>query len=845
MALAVPVTAFVLYTIVGEYRVGKRQAEQSALAAADATAASMSAFLRDGRTILGRIARKTSGRAPSGHACEEWHGDLGELLPQFSNLFFADPAGTVLCSSVAPDPVRPVSIADRPYFQEALRTGETVLGSPQVGRITGSRVVVLARPVRDSERTVTGVVGLAIDLMRFQGLLAGMRLAPDAVITVADAERTVVARSVDSDSWVGRTLPLSGVELSNPGRRGTARTRGPDGVARVWGHVEVPGSPWRVYAGIPEIWADGPFRQTAVARATLAFTIFFLAWLLSRIFYRRVVDSVASLVESTRAAAKGEPVELPGKAPLEVTHVLDQINRTLSARAQAEAEVRRAELRYRSILNNAVFGIYLSTREGKFLAVNPALVTMLGYESAEELLTVDVAQLYANPHERESLIRKYQDAEVIKGLEVEWRKKDGSSIRVELNGVTVRDERGELAFEMIVEDVTRQRILEGQLRQSQKMEAIGRLAGGIAHDFNNMLTVITGRAELLEADLPEASALRGNAREIVESAERAARLTRQLLAFGRKQMVRAAAVDLNEIITRLDDMLGPIIGKDVSVSTHLAADLLPCLGDASQIEQVVMNLVINARDAMPDGGRIVIRTANRTLDGSAPLSQLAVDPGSFVALSVSDSGTGIDPAIQPLIFEPFFTTKAEGVGTGLGLSTVYGIVSQAGGGLDVQSGQEGTCFTVLFPAAPGLARAGAPSPAGRAADGGTETVLVVDDDDGVRGVVCEALRRRGYSVLEADSGERAMEVEAGYRAPIDLLLTDVVMPGLKGPDLAERLAVRRPEMKIVFMSGHAEGPELRERVLGPSTSFIRKPFSPDEVAAHLRDVLQSPHRGAA
>jgi len=383
--------------------------------------------------------------------------------------------------------------------------------------------------------------------------------------------------------------------------------------------------------------------------------------------------------------------------------------------------------------------------------------------------------------------------------------------------------------------------LEEELRQSQKMEAIGQLAGGVAHDFNNLLSVILGYSVLAIDGLPPADPLRLDLEEVAKAARRASELTRQLLAFSRKQVLRPRIVDLNQIVTGLERMLRRVVGDDVSVTIHRAAELGKILADSGQMEQVLMNLIVNARDAMPGGGRIEIETRNATLDAAFAREHHGVDPGSYVALSVTDTGQGMDAATRARIFEPFFTTKAQGKGTGLGLSTVWGIVRQSGGHVEAQSEiGRGTTFTLYLPRAVGEADDVPPEPPAPATVRGSETVLLVEDDEQVRGFVRDVLHRHGYQVLDAPNGGEAFLISEQHASPVHLLLTDVVLPRMSGRDLAARIRRSRPELRVLYVSGYTEDSIVDQGVLDTGVPFLSKPITPDELLHKVRTVLDGP-----
>jgi PAS domain S-box-containing protein len=385
---------------------------------------------------------------------------------------------------------------------------------------------------------------------------------------------------------------------------------------------------------------------------------------------------------------------------------------------------------------------------------------------------------------------------------------------------------------------------EEELRQSQKMEAVGRLAGGIAHDFNNLLTVINGYSELILHRLGPADPIRAELEAIKQAGARAAALTGQLLAFSRRQALQSRVLDLNAVVANMDSMLRRTIGEDIELRTVLQPELGRVKADPGQIEQVILNLAVNARDAMPHGGRLTIETADVELDETQTRRLLTVIPGPHVLLAVSDTGCGMDKETQARIFEPFFTTKEKGKGTGLGLSTVYGIVKQSGGSIWVYSEPgRGTTFKIYLPRVEEPAEAVEPDTAGAPSPGGTETILLVEDEAGVRSLARTALQAYGYTVLEASNGSEALQICERHEGPIHLLVTDVVMPGMSGKELADRLASGRPEIKALYVSGYTDGSIIHHGMLDPSVAFLQKPFSPDALARKAREVLDEKREG--
>ncbi|MCU1311711.1 MAG: multi-sensor hybrid histidine kinase [Candidatus Angelobacter sp.] len=531
-----------------------------------------------------------------------------------------------------------------------------------------------------------------------------------------------------------------------------------------------------------------------------------------------------------------------GENELDVLNFVSQHLASAILRKRNEEALRDSEQRHRSIVQSAVYGIYRSSTDDTFLEVNPAIVNMLAYDSAAEVLALSLSRdVYADENERVRLIQQYGREDRLENIEVKWKRKDGKPITVRLSGHAVKNPQGEVeGFEMITEDVTERRALEEQLRQSQKMEAVGRLAGGVAHDFNNLLTVIKGYSELMLDELKEADPLRSEVEEIKKAADRAAGLTRQLLAFSRQQVLAPKVLDLNSVVGNMDKLLKRLLGEDISLYTVLEHGVGRVKADPGQVEQVIMNLAVNARDAMPRGGKLTVETANVDLDESYAHEHMGSKPGRYVMLAVSDTGSGMTQQVRQRIFEPFFTTTELGKGTGLGLSTVYGIVKQSDGYIWVYSEVGlGTSFKVYLPRVDAPAELGEHRPLSKAAYRGSETVLLVEDEDGVRALVRQVLHKHGYTVLEARHGGEALLHCERHRGKIELLLTDVVLEQMSGTELSARLAPIRPDMKVLYISGYTDDAIVHHGVLNQGTHFLQKPFTTEALAKKIRHVLDS------
>jgi two-component system, cell cycle sensor histidine kinase and response regulator CckA len=523
----------------------------------------------------------------------------------------------------------------------------------------------------------------------------------------------------------------------------------------------------------------------------------------------------------------------------------------VTERKRAEEALRQSEQKYRDIFDFATVGIYQSRHDGSLITVNAPLAEMLGYDSPEDLMQSNLDEIYADQEARRELIARYEPQGKGHRLEVRWKRKDGTPIWLELDARAVLNPDGTTRyFEGFVHDITdrrkseeEKRRLQEQLVQSQKMEAVGQLAGGIAHDFNNLLTAITGYSELLLGELPPEDPRRSHAEEIRKAGERAASLTQQLLAFSRRQVLEPKVLDVNTVVSDIERMLRRLIGEHIELKTRKEADLWKVRADPGQIEQAILNLVINARDAMPRGGTLAIETANSNLDESFARSHPPTRPGPYVLVAVSDTGVGITDEVKARLFEPFFTTKERGKGTGLGLSTTYGIVKQSGGYVWCDTGVgRGTTFRVFLPRVNEPVTQPEVRPVQAPIHPGDETVLLVEDEPEVRSLVQRILKTQGYTVVTAANPDEALAVAREFKGTIQVMVTDIVMPGMSGLQLAERLLPTRPNMRVLFVSGYTHDAIGPNGVLEPGTAFLQKPFTPNALARKVREVLESAPR---
>lgn len=522
----------------------------------------------------------------------------------------------------------------------------------------------------------------------------------------------------------------------------------------------------------------------------------------------------------------------------DLTFALDRMRLEIAEREKTEKALKESEKKFRTIFEESKDVIFICSHNGKFLDINRAGAELFAFPSVDVLRSLDPpVDLYDDPEQHRVLQQMLQQQGFVKDHEIRMKRSDGEKLTVLVTAARVRDEPGsEWTYRGVFHDVTDKRRLEQQLVQSQKMEAIGQLAGGIAHDFNNILTAIMGYANLLLMDIPEENPVKYHAEHILSSSERAANLTRSLLAFSRKQVITPKPVNLNDIVTAIDKLIVRLIGEDVELRTQFESDDIMILADNGQIEQVLINLCTNARDAMPKGGVVTITISTIIIRDSFPDHEVE-RPGAYAVICVSDTGFGMEDRVREKIFEPFFTTKETGRGTGLGLSIVYGIIKQHNGYIAVHSQlHKGTSFTIYLPLIEKITgsveRINMAPP-----QGGSETILVAEDDEEVRRLIKMVLIANGYRVIEAVDGQHALAMISSTEATIDLLLLDVIMPKKNGKEVYDTIKKVYPDIKAIFMSGYTADIIDKKGIIAENLSFLSKPIAPRELLNTVRDIL--------
>ena len=739
------------------------------------------------------------------------------------------PDGSVACSSrPRAGKAPPKGYAGSGWLKRV--RGPVLLG-PVLDTATGDQSVVFATrtPAHGFVAALVALGPVGADLVRVYG--GGHPVE----FLVATPGGGILTRSIAATRWIGK--PLAGTPFA--GSHGSER-RDVDGKKRFYARAVVPGAGWTLYAGEDKsaVLATGHRlrrRQLIIILAGLA-----LVLVATLAVYRRVAVPMRRLGEQVRAtSAKTPPEPVPVSGPAEVAALGEDVNgliasvgRELLQRQRAEETAVASERSYRRLFESSPLPMWIEDAGTKaMLAVNEAAIARYGY-STDEFLALTAADLE---------VPEGSGAESLPGLTRHLRR-DGAELKMRTIAHDISF-NGRAARCVIAEDVGERELLESRLRQAQKMEAVGQLAGGVAHDFNNLLTVISGYGAMARNRIGAGPGAR-ELDEIDRAADRAVQLTQQLLAFSRQQLREPVVLDLNEVIAAVSPMLTRLIGENIEIGVLTSVDAPPVLADRGQIEQVIVNLVVNARDAMPTGGTLTIDTRSVLLDERYAADHAGIEPGEYACLSVTDTGTGIDRETQSRIFEPFFTTKEVGAGTGLGLATVHGIVTQSGGHLEVYSEPGlGSSFKVYLPAAAGEPATRAFAPALRPESlSGTETVLVCEDDELVRVLLETILIENGYRVLAAALPKEALALTSRPDAEIDVLVSDVVMPQMSGPELVERLRGVRPALRTLFLSGYP-AETLRGRSLPEDSEFLQKPFDDVSLLRRVRSLIDGVEAG--
>ncbi|WP_242343326.1 ATP-binding protein [Anaeromyxobacter terrae] len=847
LVAVVPALGILTYAAREHRRLLEVGVEQESHAIARLLAERNSRVIERARGVLMGISRLPSLRAGDGEACSRDLAPIVAATVELGNLGAVALDGEYFCRAAGG---RRVNLLDRDNVRVPLETGEFAVGAYRVSRSRGVPSIGFGLPVRDDGGRITAVAIAMLDVQALQRDLDAMELPQGGAAALLDREGTILALRPYDAKLVGTKLPsaLHAGAMDDVARRAV----GPDGVERIYGFHDVfmgPGpAALHAAAGVPIADAYAPVNRILL-RTFLAFGGVALLALVAAGFAaeRLLVRKLRALMAAARRIAGGDYSARVGLEPGR-----EELGQLIGAFDEMAHSLESLSRQNRLILDSVGEGIIGIDRAGLIVFANPAAARALG-RSVEELLGQDghglvhPTTLDGSPvPAAECRIRAaMRDGIVRHGVDEAFRRRDGSAFPAEFVASPLVDGGAIVGLVLAFRDVGERRRLEEQLRHSQKMEAVGQLAGGVAHDFNNLLTAIISFARLVQESLPPEHASQPDVREIVVAAERAGTLTRQLLAFSRRQRLAPRVVHLAEVVRGMEPMLRRILGETVALEVDVRAPGT-VVADPGQLELAVLNLAVNARDAMPEGGRLLVAVDERAAS-EAIAEEAALPPGPVALLSVRDAGVGMDEATQARVFEPFFTTKPLGKGTGLGLSTVYGIVSQSGGAIRVRSTPgQGSEFRILLPL---HAEEAAPEAAARLerAWGGHETILLVEDDPAIRAVARRALDGAGYRVIDAASAEGGLTAAEALQGPLHLLVSDVILPGRNGWDLARELEQRRPGVRVLFVSGyarHASGVAL----VPADAPFLAKPFAPDDLLRAVRSALdarEKPSAGAA
>ena len=855
LAVSLPIVALWIEGVRRNNRAARAEAERTVAEFAERIATRLDARLNAFEFLLAAGARVI---VPARSAAATNTASLAAIADRLDirtegNLVATDSLGWIVAWANPDRPLPQVNLSDRPHFQAVMRGERRVIGRPvRLRNDTTVWGVTIAEPIPGRNGRPAGMIGLTLRLSSLGQELDVPDLPAGTIVQLRDSV-TVIGRNVDPRAWVGRDMPTSELFSRVAGGLRSERFRWGDDIWRYTAWREVSGSPrWQLAVGIPVELVDAPLdRDLALAWLVgvlaIGVAIGIGGWTGGRIV--RPLRSLATEAERI-ASGRGAVQRTMPPSPDSVAEVatlsgaFDAMLAQVTARTNA---LQASEAMARLLFSQSPVPMWAADAATLTIRdANAAAAQLMGW-SRDEL--VGRALESFRPVED---IGRWRLAVAAIGDHPthlgQWRyiTRDGSLRDIEVVATRLQLD-GAPAYIAALLDVTEQRSAERalnesqeQLRQAQKMEALGRFAGGIAHDFNNLLTAILGQLEVTVDELPNDSPIRADLEPVKRSAERMAALTRQILAFGRRQVVQPVALDVCTVVREFEPTLLRLMPSGVDLAIACSPTPARIVADRAQVEQVLLNLAVNARDAMPDGGTITVSVELDRID-QAETTQAGRRGGPAVRLRVRDTGTGIEPSIVARIFEPFFTTKAPGKGTGLGLATVYAIMQQAGGVIRVDSTPgQGTQFDVLWLAAEAQDEGLKASSGPRAAVSGTaprETVLVVDDEEGIRRLVSTALARLGYTVLTAADGAEAAEVAASHNGPIHLVVTDCVMPRMGGRELAAALRDVRPATKVLFVSGHTDDSALLAAIAADQAAFLPKPFTPGTLTARVREVL--------
>lgn len=844
LAVSVPILILLGFSMYSSYRMALDDSLMDAERFTQLVSIRIQQNIDDSRNFLEGLAKRPKILKLDKNDCDPILSDLKQFFGQYANIAVLDYNGDMVCTALIPASGQMPSFADSKWFMDAKKTNGFHVGELHKGPVSKKWVTVISSSVRDEKGNFAGLIGYSLDLENYRPLPQSLIMPPGTSIDIVDSRNTILANLIGNTGRIGTLYPDTdgiGIASESPGN---AVITGMAAKKKVMVINEISAAGWKIVTSVQRDIITRQLRRyvlvwgIAVAGALMAGL--FLAFHIGR----KISKPVKNIADASARIAGGDmTVRAEVKGPSEIRQVAEQFNRMLDIRLKTEK-------RYKSFLNNASDGVLIISSESVIILNNPQAEKIFGYEP-DELVGKNFNRLLLeeskNIYESDVLKCCLEGQAInIKTMEMEGLLKQGEIISCEFSFNSFSEDGDYLVLAMVRDISEKKRAeeertkLETQLVQAQKVESIGRLAGGVAHDLNNMLSPVLGYAEMLLSEIQENHPFSFSIMQILEAGERCRDLVSQLLAFARKQTLEIKPVNLNSIIMSFRQMLKRTLRENITIDAVLSQDLPLVNGDKAQIEQVILNIAINAQDAMPEGGKLIIETSNVDIDNFSSEIYDLLPSGNYVLLLISDTGTGMDMDTLSKIFEPFFTTKGLGHGTGLGLSTVHGIVKQHGGHIRVYSEKgSGTVFRIYLKA--DYESSGKASEIKKAEifqdSTGFETILVVEDQPNVRVMVAEALRKYGYNVLEAVDGNSAIDLSGSYKGKIHLLLTDVILTDIDGKAVFSRISSTRKDMDVIFMSGYTADVIGSHGVLEPGINFIQKPFTLSGLARKIRTVF--------
>jgi PAS domain S-box-containing protein len=827
---------------------GIEQVNARNLAISSNTAKDLDEILGKSFGILKALSEHPAVKALDADGCDRLFAKLLPAYPDHLNIFLADMDGNNRGSGAGTPKARRFTYRDREWFTAA-RKGYPVVGDLYISRLFKIPAVMVAMPVFGGKKEQIGVIGMPLDLRKITDEIRDSRKLPEkTAITVVDSKGNVLIDTSVGGS-IGRNIsdePAVRDILGDLSGNREAVDR--DGIRRLHSFSTPASARWKVIISAPSAEAYGMANRMSAQYALVLLVIGLVAVGLAALLSARITKNLSALTAGLKEIEQGNlSFQLKLSGHDELTDVARSFNRMAEKRQAAEVKARESEQFLSSVLDGIGEGVIVIDRDYRIVAANKGYCDQMKTPRDRVVGShcYEVSHRLENPcHEEENgcdcTVRKcFETGERHRAVHTHYDS-DGKPVYIETNAYPLKDAEGNVhkAVETLT-NISEKKALEAQLFQAQKMEAVGLLAGGVAHDFNNLLTAIFGYGTMLSARSGENEPAKTYIREILSAAERAAELTRSLLTFSRKQVINARPVLLSEILERVGKLLKRVIGEDIELKLSISSREASILADSTQIEQVLLNLATNARDAMPGGGTLLIETGRVEIGDEYVKEHPYFKRGPYMLVSVTDTGHGMDARTQEKIFEPFFTTKETGKGTGLGLAIVYGIVKQHNGYLHVSSEPgKGTTFKLFFPVTDAEA-ASVLHPVVSKAVKGTETVLVAEDDAAVRQLACTALEAYGYTVVLAEDGEDAVRKFKEATKPVDLVVLDIIMPKMNGKVAYEEIKKLRPDVKAVFMSGYTADIVNRQGILETDMEFIVKPFPPNALLRKVREILDN------